>query len=418
MPQMSAKAERRTRRWQEQRWILDAIIREIGIEWDQARIGYTLGPCGPEATFDFMGVRNRVKKFTDISREFKRAAARREAIAHRFEEEGRTVSARENFFVAALLYESARWPIFENTPENIALNDKKNDCYSKYVRYADHEIRRVEISFGGKSIPAYLHLPNRRPPGKLPSILAIPGLDTYKEQMVSLYGDKFLERGIASLALDGPGQGECCIRDIHVTATNFMDAGRAALAWMRAQPELDPDRIALFGTSFGSFWGTQIASIDDRLKGCAVTFVCHEPGVHTAFNTSSPTFKLRFMYIAGYEDEDEFDRFMTTISLRGIGEQVKCPYLVVAGEDDELSPIEYTYELLETIKPPKELLLYQAETHGLNTTTSSALGPHWLTYMAEWIKDRLDGRPMESKYILVDLAGQTHFIEIPGRVNH
>jgi dipeptidyl aminopeptidase/acylaminoacyl peptidase len=123
------------------------------------------------------------------------------------------------------------------------------------------------------------------------------------------------------------------------------------------------------------------------------------------------------MYMAGYEDEDEFDRFMTTLSLRGTGEQVKCPYLVVAGEDDELSPIEYTYELLEAIKTPKELLLYQGETHGLNTTTSSALGPHWHTYMAEWIKDRLDGRPMESKNILVDLAGQTHAIEIPRRVD-
>jgi dienelactone hydrolase len=415
MPPLSAKVERRMKRWQEQRWILDSIIKTVGIEWDQSRIGYTLGPCGPEGTFDFMGVRTRVQKFSDISREFGRAATHRESIARRFEEEGRTIAARESFFIASLLYGSAQWPIFENSPENIALNNKKVECYLKYAQYADHEVRRVEIPFGGKSLPGYLHFPSKRPSGKLPCILAIDGMDGFKEMLHSLYGDRFFERGIASLAIDGPGQGECCVRDIHVTATNFKDAGRAALAWMRAQPELDPDRIAIFGVSFGSFVGTQVASIDDRVKGCAVAYVCHEPGFRTIFNMASPTFKLRFMYMAGYEDEEEFDKFAETLTLKGIGEQIKCPYLVIAGEDEELSPMEYTYELLDTIKAPKQLLLYQAEKHGLHTTSSSALGPNWGVYIAEWIRDRLDGKPMESKNILVDLMGQTHLFEIPRR---
>jgi fermentation-respiration switch protein FrsA (DUF1100 family) len=396
MPTISTKVEKQMKRWQEQRWILDNIIKTVGIEWDQNRIGYTLGPCGPEATFDFMGVRSRVQKFTDIAREFGRAATRREAAARRFEEEGRTVAARESFFIASLLYGSAQWPIFENSTENISFNNKKVDCYMKYARYADHEIRRVEIPLDGKSLPGYLHLPNKRPQGKLPCILSIDGMDGFKEMMHSLYGDRFFERGIASLAIDGPGQGECCVRDIHVTATNFKDAGRAALAWMRAQAELDPDRIGVFAVSFGSFVGTQVASIDERLKGCAVVYVCHEPGLNTLFNMASPTFKLRFMYMSGYEDEDEFDKFAETLTLRGIGEQIKCPYLVLAGEDDELSPIEYTYELLDTIKSPKQLVLYQGEKHALHSTSSSALGPNWGVYIAEWIKDRLDGKPMES----------------------
>jgi cephalosporin-C deacetylase-like acetyl esterase len=410
---LSAKVERQMKRWQEQRWILDNIIKTVGIEWDQNRIGYTLGPCGPEATFDFMGVRTRVQKFRDISREFGKAASRREAMAQQFEKEGRTVAARESFFIASLLYGSAQWPIFENSEENIALNRRKVDCYLKYAQYADHEIRRVEIPFGDQSLPGYLHLPNRRPSEKLPCILSIDGMDGFKEMLHSLYGDRFFERGIASLAMDGPGQGECCIRNIHVTATNFKDAGRAALAWMRARPELDPDRIAVSAVSFGSFVGTQVASIDDRIKGCAVAFVCHEPGFNTAFNMTSPTFKLRFMYMAGYEDEDEFDRFANTLTLEGVGEQIRCPYLVIAGEDDELSPIEYTYELLNKIKAPKQLVLYQGEKHALHSTSSTALGPHWGVYIAEWIKDRLDGKPMESKSIMVDLLGQTHVFEIP-----
>jgi dienelactone hydrolase len=240
-------------------------------------------------------------------------------------------------------------------------------------------------------------------------------MDTFKEMIHSMYGDDFLERGIASFAIDGPGQGECCVRDIHITGTNFMDAGRAALTWMREQPELDPDRLAIFGVSFGSHWATQVASIDNRVKGCAVAFVCHEPGAKTLFNSASPSFKLRFMYMAGYDNEDEFDKFAHTINLDGVGERITSPYLAVAGEDDELSPIECTYGLLEKIRAPQELLLYQGERHALHTNSATALGPSWLGHMLDWLKDRVDGMPMESRYTLVDLLGQTHAIEIPRR---
>jgi hypothetical protein len=35
---MSDKADGRMKRWQEQRWILDAVIRTVGVEWDQGRL--------------------------------------------------------------------------------------------------------------------------------------------------------------------------------------------------------------------------------------------------------------------------------------------------------------------------------------------------------------------------------------------
>ena|GEM_PF-88176 len=410
VPAMPATTERRMKRWQEQRWLLDTVVQTIGIEWDQARVAYTLGPCGPDATGDFNGVRSRVRKFNDISREYARAAVRREKLARQFEAEGHTLSARECYFIAALLYGSAQWPIYENTRENLALNEKKVSCYSKYIQYADHEIRKVEVPFGGsgKSLPGYLHMPVKRVSGRIPTVWAISGMDSFKELSVALYGDKLLERGIAVLALEGPGQGECCVRDIHVTATNWMQAGPAVLSWVRLQSDIDPDRVAISGVSMGSYWGTQVASVDDRLKACVVRSVCHEPGVNTLFNMASPTFKLRFMYMAGFQDEGEFDKFAQTISLKGTGEKVKCPYLVLAGEDDHLSPIEFTYNLLETIPSPKQLLLYEGADHGLGGASSTVLGPNSGTYVADWIRDRMDGKPAQTMHMKVDATGQVH----------
>jgi dienelactone hydrolase len=400
---MAVPVERRMKRWQEQRWILDHIIRTVGIEWDQPRIAYTAGPCGPEANFDFNLVRQRVTKLADMPREYAAAARRREAVAERYEKEGRLAAARESYFIAALLWGSVQWSIFENSPSNLEFNAHKVHCYQKYAAYAPNRIERVENPFGRATLPAYLHLPRGWNGEKLPCVLTIDGMDGFKEIMHAMYGDKILERGLASLAIDGPGQGECCTRGIHVTATNFKDAGRAALDWLRRRPEVDPNRMLVYGISFGSFWATQVATVDDGLRGCAVAYVCHEPGGHTIFNMASPTFKLRFMYMASIEDEEEFDRFTAGMTLDG--SEVKFPYLVIAGEDDELSPIEHTYRLFDQIKTLKQLVVYQGERHAIGGL-AGGLGPNWMTLLADWLRDRADGKPMASERVYVDMSGQ------------
>ena len=66
--------------------------------------------------------------------------------------------------------------------DNIALNDKKNSCYAKHIQFTDHEIRRVEVPFGGggKTLPGYLHLPPNRS-GRVPCVWSISALDSNKE---------------------------------------------------------------------------------------------------------------------------------------------------------------------------------------------------------------------------------------------
>lgn len=405
-PEMPATVERRMRRWQEQRWILDAVIDTVGVEWDQGRLGGIASM--PDAGGDAAGIRARVRKFNDITREYTRAAVRREKMARQFEQEGRNVAARESYYVAAVLYGGGQWPIFDTTPENFALNEKKVACFAKYIQLADHEIRKVEIPFGGngKSLPGYLHLPSKVSNGRVPCVISINGMDGFKEHLSPVYGDKLLERGVAKFAFDGPGQGECLVREIHMTAANWMDAGREVLSFVRSQKEIDPDRIAIEGGSFGSFWGPQVASTDSRLAGCAVSFMCLEPGCNTIFNMASPTFKLRFMYMTGYQDEAEFDKFAQSLTLHGVAEKIKCPFLLVAGEDDHLCPIEFGYQFMDLLSVPKQMLVYEGGDHGLNRTTSSQLGPNAGTYVAEWLTDCVTGKPLQTKHMKVDMGGQ------------
>src|SRR5262249_22812711 len=46
-----------TKRFAEQRWALDNIIRANGIDWDQPRSLYLSAPCGVEANADFAAIR-------------------------------------------------------------------------------------------------------------------------------------------------------------------------------------------------------------------------------------------------------------------------------------------------------------------------------------------------------------------------
>jgi hypothetical protein len=80
-PILDKRGEPQVRRFNEQRWVLDNIIRANGIDWDQPRSLYLSSPCGVEANADFAGIRERVRKMADIGPAFEAVASRREAKA-------------------------------------------------------------------------------------------------------------------------------------------------------------------------------------------------------------------------------------------------------------------------------------------------------------------------------------------------
>jgi fermentation-respiration switch protein FrsA (DUF1100 family) len=407
---MSAKTDRLMRRWGEQRWILDAVIATIGVEWDQARLAYMSAPGGPEAVAEFRRVGAQIKKAADIDRAFVKAARFREAKAVQYEEQGRLVSAGEQYFIAQLLWATARWPIFEINKPLLEMEERMNHCFAKYIKYADHPIERVDIPLGNKAMPAYLHLPRKPKAGeKFPCILYIDGMDGCKEMMVSMYGDSALERGFAVLAIDGPGQGECCTIPIHVTARNHGDGGVAAVDFLAKRPEIDASRICVRGVSMGTYFAPNAAAaLGDRIKGLAIMGVCQEPGMNTIFNLASPSFKLRYMFMAGIDDEAKFDKFAEAFDLRPIADKITCPYLCLMGEDDQLSPIEFSHDLYDRLKVPKKLVTYEGAVHGVAGSQSAALGENPNNLILDWIADRFAGKPMKNEKVFIDQLGRSN----------
>jgi len=402
------RMENRTKRWHEQRWLLDTVIKTIGPEWDQGRLGHKGSRGGPQGSAAFRRAGARMKKFDDIGPEFGREGQRREGIARGFEDQGRLVSAAENYFVASLLYASAQWPYFDINDEDLQWERRMIETYDKFIQYAPHPVERVDIPFLDTALSAFLHLPAPAQDGEhIPCVLHIGGMDGSKENMVSLQGDAALTRGMAVLALDGPGQGESRNRGITISSDNFAAATETVVDWLNARPEIDGDRIVIRGSSFGTYYGTVAAAgLGDRIKGYSGTGVCQEPGCDTIFNAASPTFKVRFMFMAGYEDEAKFDEFRQEFDLRKCAPQITAPYMIVAGQSDQLSPIQHTVELFDLITAPKRLVVYQDADHSMGNASSGDLGEARDSLVYDWLRDRADGKPAASENILINARGE------------
>jgi dienelactone hydrolase len=405
-PVLDKRGAPHVRRFDEQRWLIDNIIRANGIDWDQPRSLYIHLPCGIEANADFANIRERVKKMADIGPAFAAVAKRREAKANAAALADRKVTARDNFFMAAVHWGAAQWPYDENDETNVAYNNKKRECYAKYAALADHHVEAVWVPFKDKAIPAWLHLPPGYTGGKLPVVISIPGMDSYKEIQVALYGDKYLNRGMAVLAIDGPGQYEAPMIGLNFTMENWMATGPALVDWIAARPELDVTKIGVAGTSFGSLFGTVLTAHEPRIKACAVMSVCHEPGCHTIFQEASPTFKKRFMYMSGITDEDAFDAFRKKITWEGHANRIKVPYLCVAGEAEELSPLEHSERLMAALQGPKQMVVYQESRHSVGNVPAANLGPFPPILLADWLADRLAGRAFVSERWYVTGSGE------------
>jgi dipeptidyl aminopeptidase/acylaminoacyl peptidase len=328
----------------------------------------------------------RIKVPGAVVKEWVRTAQQEEALAREAEAAGHRESAAEFYYRAALYYGPACGVLHANTPKKRELYARLVACYEKFIALFDEApVRRVEIPFeNGKTIPGIL----QTVPGvnNAPVVLVIPGMDTIKEYMPSPYHNHFRRRGMATLTIDGPGQGESNVRETWVTLDNFERAGSAAINFLEKIPEVDAGKLGIYGWSMGSYWAPRIAAHDARVKA-----VVGAMGVYgqkdTIFKHSKPAYRANYMYMSNVHDEAAFDDMIAQMTLAPLVDKIKCPTLLAMGEFDELCPLEDAEAFYDSLKCPKELWVYENETH----TFGSRL-PDFYLHVADWMRDAIDGR--------------------------
>ena len=87
-------------------------------------------------------------------------------------------------------------------------------------------------------------------------------------------------------------------------------------------------------------------------------------------------------------------------------DQIRCPYLCVAGEAEELSPLEYAEQLVARLDAPKRLVVYAESRHAVGGVPATNLGPYPPGLLADWMAARLAGKPFPSERWYVEPSGR------------
>lgn len=359
------------RRRDDQSWILDWIVKNTGRVQNFA--------------YDDRDFPTEVKSYAMIPKHMGRQGIHQEAIARGAERAGHFDTALESYWRAVNSYHFAQHAVhYDDHPTKLRWYQRLSESYDRIIALSDYPMERVEIPWEGTSIQGIFH---SLPGGKqAPTVLFLPGMDMVKERFPDPRTNPAIRRGMNLLVIDGPGQGVSNIRKIRVGPDNYERAASAAIDFLLTRPEVDPERIVLFGVSMGSFWGVRTAAYDHRIKAFASEASCL--GTKTAiFEQASPRFKRVFMYMAGVHDEEEFDRDVAAhMTTEGYGQKITCPTLIVQGEFDPLSPIEDAQELFEELQVPKEMWVLEDDFHGL-WRLGGLGGMDVFGYVIDWLKD-------------------------------
>lgn len=120
---------------------------------------------------------------------------------------------------------------------------------------------------GVTKMPVVITISGSGPQERDSRISIVPGYAIFRE-----IADTLGRRGIAVLRFDDRAVGESGGRETVATVTSegFADDVRSIIAWLRARPDIDGNRIALVGHSEGGMIAPMIASTDAQLKAIAL----------------------------------------------------------------------------------------------------------------------------------------------------
>jgi uncharacterized protein len=129
---------------------------------------------------------------------------------------------------------------------------------------------RTDVTFTSKGVgcAGWLYRPDDLPAGRrAPAVLLAHGFSAVKEMGLAAYAECFAAAGFITLAFDyryfGASGGE---PRGQLFATEQIEDVRNALTWLEDQPGVDPERLGLWGTSFGGGIVIYTASFDRRVK--------------------------------------------------------------------------------------------------------------------------------------------------------
>ena len=314
-----------------------------------------------------------------------------QAERYRATAEGSTTAAgrARAYRGAAACYHWAEFMDFGDADRKFALRSAVRDCFRRSLEGTDLVVVEDELppqDPDGPTIPYWVLLPPDRPEDRpVPCVVLSNGLDSMTEVEVLSLAEAYLERGIAAVLFDGPGQGLNVGRSpLRVDMETVVSA---LLERLGKDGTIDTGRLAFLGVSFGGYLALRVAQALGSEFRCVVNL---SGGPRVAPFAGLPRRlkdDFRFAFSGGQDDVPDAAAMQIRFDAMAIDPAVvpATPVLSVHGGLDDIFPVSALEELDRAWGGLHELRVHAAEAHvclnRLNTCSLEA---------ADWVAAHLE----------------------------
>lgn len=257
--------------------------------------------------------------------------ARHAARAAEAEALGRRLTAGEGYARATLLYHFAQFMFFDDLEQKAAATERKLALYRQALPLLTPPGEPLRIAVPGGALSAVLRRPLNG--AALGVALLIPGSDSTKEEFPALE-EHFLRRGLMTVSLDGPGQGEG--RALGPLRADISEAVQATIAHVRDVHGIALP-VGLVGMAFGGHLALAAGGAHPAIEAVVSINGFHDLGA--MWQSFPQVYRDNMCYALGASTLDDARMRASKFTLSR-GERANVPTLVIHGGLDRIFPPE------------------------------------------------------------------------------
>ncbi len=326
---------------------------------------------------DFQQITDGLTSWDDWCAAWSERAGVHERLGRQALADGYARSAGEHLTRAAVCFHFGKFLFVQDVGQMAEAGRRAQVCRTDALPLLDPPGERVAIPYEGTTLYGNL----RRPSGvaRPPVVVMCMGLDSTKEEMHD-YEQRFLVRGLATLAFDGPGQGEA-EHELPLCPEYERPVG-AVIDHLETRDDVDAERVGLWGVSMGGYFSARAAAFETRARACVSLSGSFSRA--DRFRERPPLNLAAFQYRSKTIDLDEAEEFARRMTLEGVAEGIRCPIYIVAGSADRITPPADAQRLADAVSGPYVLDVIEGGNHVVNNL--------WYRYRdqtADWMATQL-----------------------------
>jgi dienelactone hydrolase len=228
--------------------------------------------------------------------------------------------------------------------------------------YFDGGVRTSELTYAspkGGRVPALLFVPSGGGPSA--GLIVQHGLPSSKEDVTS-YAENLARLGAVVIAIDAPfarrsGAPIAFTRRDRKEQIQLIVDLRRAVDLLRARAEVDDDRIAYLGISYGAAMGGLLAGVEHRIA--AFVLMSGDGGLVSHFTGTGAYADGQLSKLPGARRKRWLDAMRPIESIKWIG-RADAPILFLSGRNDELAPPADARKYQQAAHEPKDVRWYDS----------------------------------------------------------